>query len=353
VKYSLKLTNMKAMVLTGLNRMEMIQRSEPRISRPDEVLIKMKSVGVCGSDIHYYTDGKIGSQVVQYPFTVGHEGAGIIEDLGPSVTRVKRGDRVAIDPSMPCFVCDQCISGRYHTCRKLKFLGCPGQAEGCLSEYIVMPETSCFPIKESMTFDQAALSEPLAIGVYATKLYGELKGTKIGILGSGPIGISVLLPAIVKGTARVFMTDKLNARLKIAEALGASWTGNINKENVIEEILCREPGQLDAVFECCGKQEAVDQAVKLLKPGGKLLIIGIPSIATWNFDVDMLRRKEICIQNVRRQNESVEDTLEMITDGRIKPDPMQTHNFRFEDTAEAFDMVAGYRDGVMKAMIHF
>jgi len=344
---------MKAMVLNGLSRMNMIDKPDPRIIRPNDVLIRMKSVGVCGSDIHYYTEGKIGSQVVQYPFTVGHEGAGIIEEIGPSVTRVKPGDRVAIDPAMPCFTCDQCVSGRFHTCRKLKFLGCPGQAEGCLSEFIVMPESSCFPLADTLTLDQAALSEPLAIGVYATRLFGSLQGLKIAILGSGPIGISVLLPALVNGASRVFMTDRIDARLNIAARMGASWTGNPDSEDIVSEILCREPGQLDAVFECCGRQEAADQAVQLLKPGGTLMIIGIPSFGRWSFDVDLLRRKEISIRNVRRQNEAVDGTLEMIADGRLKPDPMQTHNFSFDRAVEAFDMVAGYQDGVMKAMIHF
>jgi len=344
---------MKAMVLNGLSRMNMIDKPDPRIIRPNDVLIRMKSVGVCGSDIHYYTEGKIGSQVVQYPFTVGHEGAGIIEEIGPSVTRVKPGDRVAIDPAMPCFICDQCVSGRFHTCRNLKFLGCPGQAEGCLSEFLVMPESSCFPLADTLTLDQAALSEPLAIGVYATRLFGSLQGLKIAILGSGPIGISVLLPALVNGASRVFMTDRIDARLNIAARMGASWTGNPDSEDIVSEILCREPGQLDAVFECCGRQEAADQAVQLLKPGGTLMIIGIPSFGRWSFDVDLLRRKEISIRNVRRQNEAVDATLEMIADGRLKPDPMQTHNFSFDRAVEAFDMVAGYQDGVMKAMIHF
>ncbi len=343
---------MKSMVLTGLRRMELIEKPAPQIKKPDEVLIRMKSVGVCGSDIHYYTEGKIGSQVVEYPFTVGHEGAGIIEEVGPSVTRVMPGDKVAIDPAMPCFTCDQCVSGRFHTCRKLRFLGCPGQAEGCLSEYIVMPETSCFRLSDSMTLDQGALSEPLAIGVYATLLYGSLKGAKIAILGSGPIGLSVLLPALSSGASRIFMTDLLDDRLKKAAEIGASWTGNAGLENIVEEILCREPGQLDAVFECCGKQEAIDQAFQLLKPGGKLLIIGIPSFSTWSFNADLMRRKEIAIQNVRRQNEAVKKTLEMIENGSLKPDTMQTHNFRFEDTPAAFELVAGYRDGVVKAMIH-
>ncbi len=341
------------MVLTGLNQLKVVEKPVPVINKPDEVLIKIMSVGICGSDIHYYQEGKIGSQVVQYPFTVGHEGAGIIEKAGKSVTRVKPGDRVAVDPAMPCYNCDQCKAGRFHTCRNLKFLGCPGQAEGCLSEYIVMPAASCFLISKNLSMDQSSLSDPLAIGVYATKLSIPMKGAKIGILGSGPIGISVLLPALSSGAEKVYMTDKIDARLSLASEMGANWTGNPDKTDIVKDILRLETSQLDVVFECCGTQEAVDQAIQLLRPGGKLMVVGIPSFARWSFDVDNLRRKEIGIQHVRRQNESVEITLEMISDGRLKPDKMQTHTFMFDHVREAFEMVAGYKDGVMKAMINF
>ncbi|HDR88950.1 MAG TPA: hypothetical protein ENN63_04890 [Bacteroidetes bacterium] len=344
---------MKAMVLTGLNRIEIVDKPMPEMVRPDEVLIRMKSVGVCGSDIHYYQEGRIGSQIVQFPFTIGHEGAGIVEEVAGGVTRLKPGDRVAIDPAMPCYRCDQCNAGRYHTCRNLKFLGCPGQSEGCLQEYVVMPEESCYRLPDNVTFDQAALSEPLCIGVYAVDISVPMKGARIGILGSGPVGISVLLPALAQGVEKVYVTDKIDERLRIADEMGAHWSGNPDKQDVVSNILEHEPLQLDAVFECCGKQDAVDQAVKLLKPGGKLLIIGIPSFSRWSFDVDDLRRKEICVQNVRRQNEVVEKTLHMISSGVLLPDRMQTHNFPFTKVSEAFELVAGYRDGVMKAMIHF
>jgi len=344
---------MKAMVLTGRNRIEIVEKPVPEMVRPDEVLIRMKSVGVCGSDIHYYREGRIGRQAVQYPFTIGHEGSGIVEEVAGGVTCVKPGDRVAIDPAMPCYRCDQCRAGRYHTCRNLKFLGCPGQSEGCLQEYVVMPEESCYRLPDNVTFDQATLSEPLSIGVYAVDLSVPMKGARIGILGSGPIGISVLLPSLAQGADKLYVTDKIDERLRIAAEMGAHWTGNPDKQNVVNDILEHEPLQLDAVFECCGKQEAVDQAVKLLKPGGKLMIIGIPSFSRWSFDVDDLRRREICVQNVRRQNEAVEKTLHLISSGELRPDRMQTHYFSYAEVAEAFELVAGYRDGVMKAMIHF
>lgn len=344
---------MKSMKLTGIRRMELMEVPKPDIVNDNDVLIKMKTVGVCGSDVHYYVSGKIGSQVVEYPFTVGHEGAGIVEQVGKGVMMVKPGDRIAIEPAMNCGECDQCLAGRPHTCRKLKFLGCPGQAEGCLSEFIVMPEHCCLEIRDGMTFDQAAISEPLAIGVYAVKQSIPIEGAKIGILGAGPIGESVLLPALALGALKVYVTDKIDERLLLAKQNGAFWIGNPDKTDIVAAIKEQEPLLLDVVFECCGKQEAFDQAIELLKPGGKLMLIGIPEFGRWSFSVDEARRKEICIQNVRRQNHSTEVALEMINEGIVNVDNWATHRFKLEDANIAFDMVAGHKDGVLKAMIDF
>lgn len=344
---------MKAYKLTGIRTMELFEVPTPEIKKDTDVLIKMTTIGVCGSDVHYYTTGKIGSQVVQYPFTVGHEGAGIVQRVGEQVTRVKQGDRIAIEPAMPCFRCDQCLSGRTHTCRNLKFLGCPGQAEGCLSEYIVMPESSCLPIPDSLTYDDAALSEPLSIGVYAVK-QAQLNGNEtVGVLGMGPIGNSVLLPALEKGIEKIYTTDKIDERLVYAQKAGAFYVGNPDKTDIVNEISEKEPLLLDVIFECCGKQEAVDQAIKLLKPGGKLMIVGIPQFSRWQFDADNMRRKEITIINVRRQNECVETALELIENKKISVAYMATHRFPFAKTKEAFDLVDNYADGVLKAMIDF
>jgi L-iditol 2-dehydrogenase len=344
---------MKAMVLTDLLKIEIVEKPVPEIINPDDVLVRMKSVGICGSDIHYYKDGRIGSQVVKYPFTLGHEGAGIVEETGKAVINVRPGDRIAIDPSMPCFSCDQCREGRFHTCRNILFLGCPGQAEGCMSEYVVIPSASCFLLEKNVSLDEAALSEPLSVGLYATRLSVPLKNARIGILGSGPIGISVMLSAVHYGAGSVYMTDLIDERLSIASAMGAHWTGNPQKKDIVSEILEKEPLQLDAVFECCGQQEAMNQAIRLLKPGGKLVIVGVPAFESWMIGTDEMRKKELSFQNVRRQNKSLETTLELISNGDILLDKMQTHSFRLEQISEAFDLVAGYKDGVMKAMINF
>jgi L-iditol 2-dehydrogenase len=344
---------MRAMMLTGIRKMEMREVPDPAIVKSDNVLIRMKTLGVCGSDIHYYVSGRIGSQVVSYPFTVGHEGAGLVEAAGPGVTRVKPGDRVAIDPAMPCRDCDQCKAGRPHTCRRLRFLGCPGQAEGSLSEYIVMPESSCYRIPDSMSYDQASISEPLAIGVYAVKISVPMQHARVGILGFGPIGMSVLLAAQAMGAGKIYVTDKIDERLGIASGCGAELTANPDAEDVVARITSEVPELLDVVFECCGQQDALDQAIGLLKPGGKLMIIGIPEFDRWTFAADVARRKELCIQHVRRQNEATQSALDLMADGTISVEAMVTHRFSFEQTKEAFDLVAGYRDGVMKAMIDF
>ena len=345
---------MLACKLTGIGKLQMLEVPRPTITHPTDVLIRMQRVGVCGSDVHYYTEGKIGSQVVEFPFTIGHEGAGIVEQVGPGVKQVACGDRIAIEPAMPCGACDQCLAQRPHTCRKLRFLGCPLQAEGCLSEYLVMPESSCIRIPSNMTFDQAALSEPLAIGVYAVRMSVAMVGATVGILGAGPIGHSVLLPARTQGARRIFVTDRIEPRLQLARLAGADWAGNPDTEDVVSAIQQQEPGGLDVVFECCGQQEALDQAIALLKPGGKLLLIGIPpALERVTFRIDELRRKEICIQNVRRQNHCVQPALDLITRQAPRVDAWITHRFPFQETQAAFDLVAGYRDGVLKAMIEF
>jgi len=349
----LKGTDMKTVFLTGIRQMEIREDATPAIRLGTDVLIRVDVVGVCGSDVHYYTTGRIGSQVVQYPDSTGHECAGTVVEIGPDVKTLQVGDRVVIDPAMPCGTCDQCRTNRSHTCRKLRFLGCPGQAPGALSEYLVMPASSCFKIPDSMTLVQAALCEPLSIGLYAVRLANIQAGAGIGILGCGPIGLSVLLA--IKATCpaeNIYMTDRIEQRTATARQLGASWTGIAGKEPVTQAIAKQEPLGLDYVFECAGQQETLDQAIEMLKPGGKLLLIGIPEVSRISFNIDLLRRKEICIQNVRRQNECVQATIDRVAGGQIKADAMVTHHFPLMETQKAFDLVAGYQDGVIKAMIH-
>jgi len=332
--------------------MELRQAPTPHLEGPRDVLLRVDSLGVCGSDIHYYTQGKIGPHTAPYPFILGHELAATILEVGPGVKSLHPGQRVAVDPLIPCGECDQCRAQRKHTCRNQKFLGSSGLFPGALVEYLVMPAECCSPVPDSLNDDQVAMVEPLSIGVYAAQLAPLAPGARVGIVGSGPIGLCILL-AIRAQTpdAAVYVTDLVDERLAVARACGADWTGNARQSDLIEAIRHLEPLGMDVVFECAGEQDAIDHSVELLKPGGTLLIVGIPEIERVSFNISLLRRNELRIINVRRQNECVEPAIDLIASGRVNVGPLITHHFRLEDTARAFELVSSRTNGVVKAII--
>jgi L-iditol 2-dehydrogenase len=343
---------MKAVFLTGIRQMEIRETSPPEISDPHGVLLRIGVVGVCGSDVHYYTTGRIGNLIVNYPEWTGHECAATVVGVGNQVKKVTVGQRVAVDPLIPCGRCDQCLSGREHTCRDQKFLACPGQGPGALAEYLVMPERSCYVIPDGMSMVQAAVVEPLSIGLYAQRLAKIQPGAKIAILGSGPIGLCVLLASCAACDCAVYATDLLDERLEVARRCGATWTGNPKQIDVVRAIRELEPLGVDFVFECAGQQETLDQSIELLKPGGTVLMIGIPEVDRVGFNIHTMRRKEIQLQNVRRQNECMAPAIELVSKGAIDLDKLVTHHFSLGETKQAFDLVADYRDGVVKAIVH-
>ena len=342
---------MKAVYLTGLRQMELREVPAPRVARPDEVLLRVDTLGVCGSDIHYYTQGKIGAGQPVFPQLLGHELAGTVEAVGAGVMNLRPGQRVAVDPLVTCGECDQCRGGRRHTCRKQQFLGNPGQLPGALVEHLVMPAGCLSPVPDSLSDDEAAVVEPLSIGVYAAQLAQLAPGARAAILGSGPIGLCTLLAVRAQIQTPVYMTDLLEERLAVARACGAAWTGNPRQQDIVEDIYRLEPLGMDAVFECAGEQDTIDQGLKLLKPGGTLLLIGIPELERISLDINLMRRNELRILNVRRQNECVAPAIELIAGGKVNVRPLVTHHFTLDETARAFELVSGRKDGVVKAII--
>jgi len=343
---------MKAAVLTDIRNIKVRDVAEPSIQTDMDVLLRVAAVGLCGSDLQYYSTGRIGSDVVRFPFIIGHECVASVEQTGKAVKKVKPGDHVVVNPAVSCGTCDQCLEHRPNTCRKLRFLGCPGQMEGSLAEFIVMPESNCYLIEDGIDTKLGILAEPLSIGIYSIRLLGDFHASAIAILGAGPIGLSVGLAAKDLGIDKIYMTDKIDDRLEASRKAGAIWTGNPNRVDIVAKIRNVEPSGLDAVFECCGDQEALDQAVELLEPGGKLMIVGIPETDRVAFDAHRLRRKEITVQNVRRQNGCIPAAIDLISRKMPGLAFMVTHSFRLEETQKAFDLVENYRDGVIKALIY-
>ena len=344
---------MRAAFLTAPGRFELRDVADPVLERPSDVRLTLSAVGVCGSDLHYYRTGRIGSQVLSSPWIMGHECTAVVESVGPDVTGLAPGDRVAVDPLIACGRCDQCRAGRSNTCRQQRFLGCPNQQQGCMCERLVMPGACCFRIPSHMSAGSAVMVEPFAIALHALRLMGDPAGKAVGVLGAGPVGLCVLGALSLANTAATRVTDRLAYRLDMARALGAASTHHVERSDVVDEILAAHPLGLDTVFECSGEQGAIDQAVTLLAPGGSLVIVGIPEADRLSFDINALRRKEISVINVRRQNECTADAVEILASGRLDLDPVVTHHFTLSESNEAFDLVANYRDGVEKALIHF
>lgn len=344
---------MKSVKLVSKQAFDEFDEIIPVPDDKNNVLIKIASVGVCGSDMHYFKHGRIGEQVVEYPYTIGHEASGYIEKIIGDPGELKQDQLVAIEPAVSCGQCDQCQAGRHHTCRHILFMGAPGQLEGLMREYVIVPTQNVFPVPETFSANEAAFVEPMSIGAYAVKLGMISENDDIGIIGVGPIGMSVLLSLKYWGNNYHYVWDKLDYRLENAKKCGAIWTGNPYKVIIQKELRKVISEELDIVFECCGEQDALDTALEVLKPGGKLVIVGIPTEDRISFDMGYLRRKEISIINVRRQNHSVEDAIKIVDHFRPLDDFLITHTFNFDQTNEAFRIVNDYVDNVVKAVVKF
>jgi L-iditol 2-dehydrogenase len=342
---------MKAQALVGLQKMSLVDWDKPVISNDDDVLLRVRVIGVCGSDVHYYTRGRIGSQVVEYPYLIGHECSAVVEEVGAGVSGVKVGDEVAVEPAVSCLQCDQCRIERENTCRNLSFLGTPGQGDGCMCEYIVMPERNCYVTSGDMSLEEAALCEPFTIGVYSAVQGGACAGQIAAILGAGPIGLSVLKALKYFGVDKVYMTDKLDYRCDFAAGCGADWVGNPENTDVAGDIRAAEKGGIDVAYECAGQQSSIDECLEVLRPGGTLVLVGIPQESRISFSIDKLRRKEISVVNIRRQNRAGGRAIEMVASGGVNVADMITHRFGLADAGEAMELVGNYRDGVIKAVV--
>ncbi|MBN2426131.1 MAG: alcohol dehydrogenase catalytic domain-containing protein [Calditrichaceae bacterium] len=342
---------MKKVILSSLGHIKIIDAEEPSITAGDHVKLMINWVGICGSDLHYFRTGRIGNQVVKYPFSIGHEATATVVGTGKEVRNLVLGDRVAIEPAISCGKCDQCLAGREHTCRNLTFLGNPSEAEGCMQEFIVVPEKVCFKLPDAISTDYGVLLEPLTIALHSMSFTPFIGDT--AILGAGPIGLCVMEAIRLKKHGKIFVTDLIDHRLNVSKLHGANWIGNPGKTDIVKSILAEVPLGLDTVFECCGKQEAINHALHLLKPGGSLVIVGIPEVDHIEFDIHLLRRKEINIYNVRRQNKQFNNAIHLVETKQLDIFHLITHRFDYSDTQQAMDLVDKYQDEIIKALISF
>jgi L-iditol 2-dehydrogenase len=341
---------LKAAVLYGKRDLRIEERPRPRPAGT-EVLIRVRAVGVCGSDVHYYTEMRIGDQVISRPQAVGHEFAGEVAEIGPAVEHVAVGQRVAIEPARSCKKCRQCLEGRPNCCPNVVFYGTP-PVEGALQEFVLADQEQCIALPQALDFVEAALLEPLQVGVHAYNLVPCAPGQWVAVIGAGSIGLSCLAMARAAGAARIIVTEKLDYRLKLARQMGATHTVDITRDDPVTAVKKFTDGQgADVVYEATNSTVGLAQAVQLAAIGGRVAAVGIPPVDEITLPASAPRRKQLTVQFVRRSAHTIRQALELVATGQVSLKPWATHRLPLERVAEAFEMVEAYRDGVIKAII--
>ncbi len=347
---------MRASRLYGVRdlRVETLPRPAPG---PGEVLLKVAAVGTCGSDVHYYVEGRIGDQVVTAPITMGHEFSAWVAGLGKGVTELEIGQLVAVEPAIPCGECESCLHGHPNLCPHVRFCGTP-PIDGVFAEYAVMPAENCFPLPDGFTPAEGAMLEPLGVAIHSVDLAHLRPGFTVAVLGAGPIGLLTAAMARAAGASEVYVTEPLGYRREFALQYAATGVAvadaalNPNEDDVVAGIVRLTGGRgVDVAFEAAGAPETPDQAARVTRPGGKVVVAGIPSEDVMTLTASVVRRKGLTIKMVRRMKHTYPHAIALVHKGMVDVKSLVTHVFPLERIAEAFEIVAGYDDGVLRAVI--
>lgn len=340
----------QAVFMTGLNKMEMRDIEMPVLKEKD-VMVKLEYVGICGSDVHYLEYGAIGDFIVNGDFILGHECAGTITEVGPGVTDLKVGDRVALEPGCTCGQCEFCKTGKYNLCPDVEFLATPPY-QGCLENYIAFPENMCFKLPDNISTKEGALVEPLAVGMHAAN-QGEVKlGDSVTILGAGCIGLVTLLACKAHGATDITVVDVMQKRLDYAMKLGATRVINAMEEDAVKKMDEITDGHgTDVVIETAGNKITIKQTSYIVKRGGTIVLVGMAAEDIIDYNFAKIMNKEATIKSVFRYRNIYPVAIKAIADGIIDVSGIVTHEFDFTDTAKAFDFVINNKNDVVKAVI--
>ncbi|WP_131118640.1 NAD(P)-dependent alcohol dehydrogenase [Lichenihabitans psoromatis] len=341
---------MKALVLERIHELSLREIDLPSVVGAKDVKIKVDTVGVCGSDVHYYTHGRIGPFVVNEPMVLGHEAAGTIVEVGTEVTSLKVGDRVCMEPGIPDLNSRASKLGLYNVDPSVVFWATP-PVHGCLTPFVVHPAAFTFKLPDNVSFGEGAMVEPFAVGLQAAVKAKILPGDLAVVIGAGPIGIMVALAALAGGCSRVIIADLQPAKLAIAGRYAGVTPVNI-KERALADVVNEATAGwgADVVFEASGSVRAYEGIFGLARPGGCLVLVGMP-VAPVAIDVTTAAAKELRIETVFRYANVFDRALAMIASGKVDLKPLITHTYNFEDSVAAFDRAAEGRPDDVKLQI--
>lgn len=340
----------RAAFMTGLDHMEIREIPMPS-PKANEVLIKLEYVGICGSDVHYFHDGRCGDYAVEGDFILGHECAGTVVEVGEEVKSLKVGDRVALEPGITCGQCEFCKSGKYNLCPDVQFLATP-PVQGCYENYIAFPENMAFKLPENITTKEGALIEPLSVGMHAANQGNVKLGDSVIILGAGCIGLVTLLACKAYGATDITVVDVVPKRLEYAMKLGATRIIDARNVDVITEVEKLTSGEgIDKVFEAAGSAVTISQTPYLVKRGGSIILVGISPQETIEFNFAKIMAKEARIESVFRYRNIYPQAIAAVSQGIIDVSGIITHEFDFDDIQEAFHCAIHNKNDVVKAVI--
>jgi len=302
---------------------------------PGESLLRVTAVGLCGSDVHWFSEAGIGDARLTKPLVLGHEFAGVIES----------GERVAVDPAVPCGVCEFCQEGNPNFCAALRFAG-HGTEDGALREFMAWPTRCLHPLPDSLTDADGAVLEPLGVAIHAVDLGHIRPGMTVGVFGCGPIGLLVLQVARAAGATHLIATDKLAHRLEAARSLGVTAVFQAADGQESAEISAATDGKgIDVAFEAAGENEAVEVAIEAVRPGGRVVLVGIPADDRTAFTASTARRKGLTIKLSRRMKHVYPRAIRLVESGMVDVGPLVTHRYPLEEIDQAFS-VAEKREGL-------
>lgn len=343
---------MKVAVMTGKRKMEWEERNIPQ-PKENEVQVKLGHVGICGSDLHFYSEGRLGNWVPDGPLVLGHEPGGTITAIGEGVEGFEIGDKVALEPGVPCGHCEDCLNGHYNLCRNVKFMAIPGERDGVFSEYTTHDVSMTFKIPDNMTTLEAGLIEPLAVGMHSCELSNAKLGESAVILGAGCIGLTTLLTLKARGVSEIYVVDILDKRLEKAKELGATRIFNSKEENIEEFVKTLPGGGVDQVYECAGNRFTTLQSCKLIKRAGKVTLVGVSPEPVLEMDLATLNAMEGTVYSVYRYRNLYPAAIKAVSSGLIPLKEIVSHTFKFDDVIEAVNYSLDHKDDVIKAVVEF
>lgn len=334
------MTLMEAAVLTAPHSISVAPMNVPTLE-PDQVLVRVAAVGVCGSDVHYYEHGRIGPYVVDGPLVLGHELSGRIEEVGVDIDADRIGQRVAIEPQRPCRVCAQCKAGRYNLCPDMKFFATP-PIDGAFSEFIAIQSDFAFEIPDNVTDEAAALLEPLSVGIWACQRAEIGPGARVLVAGAGPIGVIVAQTARAFGASEVIVTDIDAGRREFALSSGAT--------RIIDPVTDSVEGlEVDAFIDATGAAPAVRSGIRAVRPAGRVVLVGLGN-DDLELPVSFLQNREIWLSGVFRYANTWPLAIELVSSGRVDLDRLVTARFGLADAERA--LTVGREPGQLKAIVY-